>query len=140
MESLHHFRARFSDSSIHFKFTKEPFGDSLKGIWWPLREPIDCGTVYNGWEISDSVSQRGTNWGEAKNNMEEFLAPLKEVREQFLWRSVRASFFIFSWCSYKLTDICFLVCRENIWNILFSTTTSQINLCLLCFSISLLSI
>jgi hypothetical protein len=114
VEGLHHLRARFSHWSIHFNFTEELFGNSLKGIWRPFREPIDCGTVNNRWEISDSVSQRGSNRGEAKNNMEEFFASLKEITKQLLWRSVRASFFIFSWCSHKLTDISFLIGWENV--------------------------
>jgi len=116
VERLHHFGARFSYAMIHFNFTQELFGDSLKCIWWPLGEPIDCGTVDNRWEISDSVSQRVTNWGETKNNMEIFLASLKEKSEEFLWRSVRASFFFLGWTSYKLTNISFLINREDIWN------------------------
>lgn len=69
MEFLDHFCARSSYTFLHLNLTQELLTDGLKGIWGPFREPIDCGTVDNGGEISDSVSEGITNWGEAQDDV-----------------------------------------------------------------------
>lgn len=45
VESLHHCDTLLSCSSIHFNLTQETNSDWLKGILWPLWEPVNSSTI-----------------------------------------------------------------------------------------------
>ena len=117
MEGLDHGNAALSNLVVHLDFTQELLGDGLKGIWWPFREPIDCRTVDNRWEISDSVSNGCTDRGERQNNMQVLLASFKEVSKELGWCTFRASLFLFGRSSYQLAHISFFISSENVWNL-----------------------
>jgi hypothetical protein len=51
----------------------------VKGFCWPWVVPIHCAAVDDTWELSASVSELITDWGESETNMEVFSADLNEV-------------------------------------------------------------
>lgn len=114
MEDLHHLGAGKSDFVIHLDFCQELLCHGLEGIWWPFREPIDGRAVDDGWEISDSVSERGTNRREAKDNVKVLLASFQEIRKELSRGSLWASLFFLGWTSHQLTDIGLLISWENV--------------------------
>jgi hypothetical protein len=51
----------------------------VKGFCWPWVVPIHCAAVDDTWELSASVSELITDWGESETNMEVFSADLNEI-------------------------------------------------------------
>lgn len=79
MELLDHGTASSTSLVLHLNITEETFSDRLESILWPLREPINGGTIDKRWEVSHSVSEGISDWGEAQHDMQELFAPLNEV-------------------------------------------------------------
>jgi len=57
MEGLHHLDTRLKSAFFHLDIAQEADSDGLQGILRPLREPINSGTIDQGWEVFHSVSE-----------------------------------------------------------------------------------
>lgn len=114
MEVLHHEHTGLSHFVIEVDVGEELLCYTLQGIFWPLREPVDGGTVDQTWEVSDAISKGVADRTEAHHNVKVSLATLNKVRKELLWGTFWASALLLGNVTHRVAHVNLLICREDV--------------------------
>jgi hypothetical protein len=109
--------ARSFDFGLHFDFFKELFGHGNQCVLRPFEKPINCATINQTREHSDSVSKGVSNRGESEHNMKISFASfnkegIKLIRSSFCGLSISSSV-----CSDEFHEVCLFIRGKKVGNL-----------------------